>query len=191
VSLLVYSEGALYGDRCYIINEGTSTQTKSFKTKLYFDTPRTSAVACIGEEPGFGSKDFQLIIDVIAARCHSAQAGEEVNVDSKKIIKRMFAGGHGSYLVMTKTDAYVVTECSVIRLPEGEDFAIGTGDVCFWVCRHAGLSVEDSYAQVAKIILTMGGPLDKITREELVDIKLVAIDAPSPIVPALKRRKKT
>lgn len=176
MSLLVYSQGVLYGDRCFIINEGVSTQVKSYRKKLYFDTPKTAAIACVGEEPGFNTRDFQLIIDVIGARAHSAEAGDEKNVDNKKILRRMFANGETSYIVMTKTDAYIITERSVIRLPDDEDFAIGTGDVCFVISRQAGLSVEEAYAQAAKIVTTTGGPVDKITREELLDIKLVKIE---------------
>lgn len=176
MSLLVFSNGALYSDRCYIIGEGTAVQKKAKGDKLYFNTGKTAAVALVGEDPGFDTDDFQLIIDYVCGRMESAAGGEEINLKDEKLLRRMFANGETSYLVMNKKMACIMTSKNVIRLPESEDFAIGTGDLCFQVCRQSGLSIEDAYRHAAKIVFTMDAEVRKISRSELFDIKNVSFD---------------
>jgi len=123
---------------------------------------------------GFAPGDEMLAIELVGyvtVRVERSHRGEKNLLDITEM-PHIFNGVDTSFLVMTKKAFYHYKDVDKMEiLHDGIHHCYGTGAGPFNVCMDAGLSVEEAYKAVHRVVWSSGPLAKKITRDQLQEIK--------------------
>jgi hypothetical protein len=173
MTLIVYRAGAMYADDCFVIENRTWQQRREKGQKLFLTPCKRVAVAVFGQT--FAPTDADLIVKVVgAAAIHNEwkHMSNHKDVPPFETTDHIFNGGNTHFMLMTRYNLYELDlKSGLVLLPERYHHLGGTGGPAFNVCMNAGLSVEEAYKVVARVVHTVGDLAQTIYQKDLTEIK--------------------
>lgn len=172
MTLIVYRDGTLYADDKFVVEPKGYQQRLTTGPKLFMTPGRRAAVAILGQ--GFSPEDRPLAIEWLEyAVVHVArsQMGAK-DLPEFQDMPHLFNDGETSFLILTKKKIYHYKKVGQLMVLHDETHhCYGTGAGPFNVCMSAGMEIEEAYAAVNKVVWTVGTLANKISRDELLEIK--------------------
>lgn len=189
MTLIVLSDRTLYADSRMVKNAGTRQQHFYEGQKLFRDKNGYLAVAFSGNvpRPAQVEKPLEDLIYIAKFLVVLDNQPKDAKEERDKITNNIFnmvdailerlGDDPGNMYCISHKHMWAIDGASKNRdfniLYEESESAYGSGRSGFNLCRINGLSVEDSYAVINKIDITVGTLADKVTMK---DLKPIPVD---------------
>lgn len=175
MSLISYSEGFLVADRnCEDREAGLTTAFGEMK-KLHLSKCGSVALAYNGAYRSKARIDFLISLLVAKLRMHQIETEDSVLVPTISLGEGAgFFGEDGSWIVMTKENAYMLEDQYLVELAPEQTFCSGTMRGPFLLLRNSGIPPTKALEMTISVSPCSSRTIDVIEQNSLADLHIDA-----------------
>jgi hypothetical protein len=178
MSLLVYSDGALYADNRFVLEVSGMQDVYINDKKIYVDHKKYFAVGVVG--PYVADPLMQEMMPTFSTigLLDTLWRRHELEQDKRDICRkfaqklsidliRTYAVTGTTFIVISRKGAFKISNIGYDVLVEANDTVIGSGTSTFMMMRLAGYSVEEAYRITNRNCNSVGPLTQKVSRDQL------------------------
>ena len=177
MTLIVFSKGKLYADNCILDTRDLANMQFSTAKKVTV-IENKMAIAFMGQEPRKRDRDnavraiaFNIAQMELTDKMDWFRSDDENAWSTKEAFEKTFPRTNTSYIIATKKSLYHFHHDEIITIDRNREFADGSGATMYSMCRRAGLTVLQAYAEVSSFDHMVGKEVTTVDTKDFIDLK--------------------
>ena len=170
MTIVAYSQGGLYADRLFLVDDNRIGRRIHLDKKLFINPEKTVAFGVVGLN--FHPKDHDALLARVTAAVTVAEIGKFTHEGAEEVLGDMLEKNNTSFLAITAHSLYLIYRnkdgliCCDRKL-ETISHALGSGSKAFLFCIDNGLTPSEAMHQTSLVDLYVSQEFDCIMQEDL------------------------
>jgi hypothetical protein len=168
MSLVIYKDGVLGGDKRTITKPGEWTTTLGVSTKVHLHESNTFAIASCGDV--LGPRTIKYVMGTIHQMVVAhAIADDQASITiSKELSDQLFTEGRSEFILLLHDACWLLSKEHEVWVElTGTTYLMGNGAACASICLGAGLTVEQTLQETPFVNVDCGGGYDIVYQSQL------------------------